>query len=128
MSSVKDIPNEGAKWLGDWPTVTGGPQPLFEVLAVRRRRIVLSVLAERELPIDIGTLGQAVAEHERPAPNDRAVHHVRMSLHHAHLPKLADAGLVEYDWERGVVEEAVDELDSLLGSVDAVAQSDSESP
>ena len=128
MSSVRDIPNEGAEWVGDWPTVAGGPQPLFEVLAVRRRRIVLSVLAEREPPIDVGTLGQAVAERERSAPDEQTVHHVRMSLHHAHLPKLADAGLVEYDWERCVVEEAVDELDSLLGSVDAVTPSDSEDP
>ena len=123
---MKDIPNEGAKWLGDWPTVTGGPQPLFEVLAVRRRRIALSVLAEREPPINVDSLGQAVAERERSVPNERATHHVRMSLHHAHLPKLADAGLIEYDWERGVVEGVRDGLGPFLNSVDAVVQFGSE--
>lgn len=125
---MRDIPNERAEWVGDWSTVAGGSQPLFEVLAVRRRRIALSVLTERELPIDVGTLGQAVAERERSAPDEQTVHRVRMSLHHAHLPKLADAGLVEYDWERCVVEESVDELGSLLDSVDAVAQHDSRDP
>lgn len=125
---MRDIPNEDVEWAGDCSTVTDSLQSVFEALAARRRRLALSVLVEREPPIDVGTLSQAVAEREGSTPDDRAVHHVQMSLHHAHLPKLADAGLVEYDWERGIVEESVDGHGSLLNSVEAATSVETDDP
>lgn len=60
---------------------------VFECLADRRRREVVAQLRDREAA-SLGELAEnADGRDERLA----------LELHHRHLPKLADAGLVEYD-------------------------------
>lgn len=89
---------------------------LFDVLAVSRRRTVLSILRERQTPIDGETLAQRIASHERDSPqepvSDSAVQQIHVSLHHVHLPKLETAELVTYDREEGVVE-VTDDADGI---------------
>ena len=71
----------------------------FDVLSHQHRRTIITLLAETqtltrgELTTQLaaavtGTAAQPTAEHRRQ---------LRIALHHNHLPKLADAGLIEYE-------------------------------
>lgn len=89
---------------------TGPKSRLFDALADGRRRVVVDSLTEADAPMDVRELARRVAARERSGAGDApgspppdAVHRVHVSLHHAHLPKLDDAGLVEYDADRQVV-------------------------
>lgn len=93
----------------------------WELLADSRRRIAVSVLAERESPVALVDLARDVAAREnetdpRDVPADR-VESVAVSLHHRHLPKLADHGVVTYDVERKAA--CIDQIDSVSQYVSA---------
>lgn len=68
------------------------------LLEVDRRRHALIVLGDRAGPIDLAELATAIAEREPglDATDSDAVATVATTLHHIHLPKLADAGVLEY--------------------------------
>lgn len=72
------------------------------LLAASERRAVLDVLADRQEPIDLTTLASAVADRV-DAPTASSERAVKATLHHCHLPKLAAAGVVEYDTDAAVV-------------------------
>lgn len=74
---------------------------VLDLLADARRRHALAVLAEEDGTIDDTTLIRRVSEAERADDVDpRDVH---IELHHCHLPKLDDYGVLEYDYEEGAV-------------------------
>lgn len=71
---------------------------VIDCLAAERRRIVLAVLEGRTEPMARADLAREVARRESAdEPSDDVVKTVLVSLHHVHLPKLANAGLVEYN-------------------------------
>lgn len=71
-------------------------------LANERRRTVLRVLAEQTGSATRTILAHELAEQERDGgPSGDAVESLEVALHHHHLPKLDDAGLVEYDVGEG---------------------------
>lgn len=90
---------------------------LYDALANDRRRTTLATLTEIESPVDGETLARYVAEAERGTPEngipEDALERIHASLYHVHLPRLAAAGLVEYDSDRDVVVADPDELESL---------------
>lgn len=71
---------------------------LHRLLASNRRRILLELLEEQPTPVDLEALAILVAKREaevdstEPADLDR----IEMTLHHEHLPVLAQAGVVDY--------------------------------
>ncbi|USZ67869.1 ArsR family transcriptional regulator [Halorussus salilacus] len=67
--------------------------------AFRRRRALVTLLTHGDLPLADLADEVAVGEYDRPLPEIDAetVLEVYLSLYHTHVPKLADAGLVEYD-------------------------------
>jgi DNA-binding transcriptional ArsR family regulator len=72
------------------------------LLAAPERRLILSVLRERDGgPVTLDSLARAVRDRLADSDRDRSPtkHDLRVSFHHVHLPKLADAGVVEYDDE-----------------------------
>jgi len=83
---------------------------LFEVLANRRRRYVVHALKGENPPAELGTLAEQVAAWE----NDVAVtgitsterKRVYTALQQSHLPKMDNAGVVDFDKDRGVIEPA----------------------
>lgn len=77
-----------------------------DLLSSDRRRLVLDALAERTEPIGLTELASAVAEWEAgPAEVDEErEERVRIDLHHVHLPKLSDHGVIGYDPDAHVVE------------------------
>lgn len=75
-----------------------GWDSVIDCLAAERRRIVLAVLEGRTEPMARADLAREVARRESTGePSDDEVKTVLVSLHHVHLPKLANAGLVEYN-------------------------------
>lgn len=84
----------------------------YEVLASEQRRITLDVLTARSHAIHLDELATQVAAREGPT-DEGAVERVRITLHHQHLPKLADLGLVAYDRETHSIEPNADRLDAL---------------
>lgn len=67
------------------------------LLSSGRRRVVLDVLSERDTPIRLEELATAVASRTDGAATDQAVERTTIELHHCHLPKMADLGVVAYD-------------------------------
>lgn len=95
------------------------------LLASERRREVLSYLTPRAGErVDADELLAAVAADERPGPGP-STHRVRVEtdLHHVHLPKLADAGVVEFDPVEGAVtDEGTAEIEVFLALGDALRE------
>lgn len=67
------------------------------LLANERRRLVLDVLADRTTPVTLDDLAAAVAAREEGLDAADAVESVKLTLYHAHLPKLADLGVLGFD-------------------------------
>ena len=94
---------------------------LFSVLAHTRRRHVLTLTGGRRGGTDVTELARSIAERERDRehaePQAESVRSIAVALHHVHLPKLAAAGLIEYDCEEGVVAS-----NPLPGRLDAILE------
>lgn len=88
------------------------PDALLGVLSNSRRRFVVACLEEHATPMALADLADELATREHDAPLDRVpeddVVAIYMSLYHVHVPKLSDAGLVEYSQERDAVALAED--------------------
>jgi len=71
----------------------------FDLLSAERRRRALYCLRERDGPVSVADLADAVADRETASPADPERHRERVviSLGQVHLPKLADADVVAYD-------------------------------
>lgn len=115
-------------WLADDPTfdaieaafATGRTDEVVgTLLADSVRELIVSLLRERGGSLTIDDLARALAAVERTdgcPPSEGAVASAVASLHHVHLPKLDDVGIVEYDADGRVVE-----LGSVPHIYDAVA-------
>ena len=96
---------------------------VFALLRDQHRRYLVSFLADRDSPVSLTELATAVAAWENDAERDEVppdrTEAIRAELHHNHLPKLADAGLVAYDAEtRTVTPTRVEELSPLIEASD----------
>lgn len=79
----------------------------FSLLADPHRRAVLERLDRTADGVEVETLATRVAAELSDATPDTVDEdhrrRVLLALHHSHLPKLADHGLLEYDLDAGVV-------------------------
>ncbi len=84
---------------------------LFDALASRRSRYILHYLRCEETPVTLEDLVDTVAAWETDKSidlvSDEHRRNVYMSLQHTQLPKLAMAGLVQYDDDRELVDRGV---------------------
>lgn len=80
---------------------------VFETLRDRRRRLALAVLGNRVYGVSETDLaaGMVARRADKPLLEVTEAEHgpVLASLHHQHLPRLAEVGLVEHDRESGTV-------------------------
>lgn len=85
----------------------------YDLLSDEQRRRVLSALGGVSTPADIETVARSLvtAQGESDGAADDRIDHLEVALHHRHLPKLADAGLVDYDPDEHRVEKVADEFD-----------------
>jgi len=74
----------------------------------QHRRIALAQLAAGQRSLTLNDLTQTVLEYNHQASptavSEDGLTQIRLSLYHAHLPKLASDGLLTFDPERKVVE------------------------
>lgn len=70
-----------------------------ELLANDRRRLILDVLDGRTTSLDLDELAVGVAAQEDGAdPADqKTLQQLRILLHHNHLPKMDEFGVLDYD-------------------------------
>lgn len=95
----------------------GKASTMFEILAHPRRRHVILCLREYEDPMALADLADEIAALENDTspmevPPDE-VERVYLSLYHTHVPKLADARVVQYEQEKNWVRlaERAEQLD-----------------
>lgn len=76
----------------------------ISLLSSRFRRWTLQLLT-REDVVDIDDLVRCIAERESPSDelDESTRERVALALYHVHLPKLADAGVIDYDSRSGAV-------------------------
>ncbi|AXR78673.1 DUF7344 domain-containing protein [Natrarchaeobaculum sulfurireducens] len=123
MSSIDtSLPDEIASSVSDSEADDGlSKDVIFELLKNRRRREVLAYLLEAEETVTLGELAEQIAAWE----NDTDVNalssdqrkRVYVALYQTHLPKMDDAGIVEYDQDRGLISLA-DNADLLMMYLD----------
>lgn len=87
-----------------------------ELFANQRRRYLLRGLRHADRDVTLAELARKIAawEIDRSVADvsNAAVERVHLSLYHNHVPRLADAGLVEYDREASAVSLAGDAADA----------------
>ena len=108
---------------------TGEPAPegpleddeVYHLLQTRRRRLVLRYLRDREGPHEMRDVAEQVAawEHDTTLQELRSEERQRVyiALYQTHLPRLDEAGVIEYQQSRGVVE-PTDRIDQLYEVLD----------
>lgn len=92
---------------------------VFDLLSHRRRRLVVEHLSDGESETGLRELAGAIdseeMDDESAAPTDR----IALTLHHVHLPRLADADLVDYDAETNTVTPTrIQELTPFVNALD----------
>ncbi|QCJ48345.1 hypothetical protein FCF25_14950 [Haloprofundus sp. MHR1] len=67
--------------------------------ASKQRRTALDVLESRNPPVDLEELAAAIAARAEGmgTADDEAIDRIALRLHHAHLPMMADLGVIDYD-------------------------------
>lgn len=72
---------------------------IYDVLRSERRRLALRALDERSPLIDLGNVAEEIAAREVDTDHldEETVTRVEISLHHIHLPKMDELGVLEYD-------------------------------
>lgn len=80
---------------------------LFDVLSNARRRFVIACLREHGAPMALADVAAELATWESTTPSaqipeDRVTSRY-IALHHVHVPKMADTGVIEYDRDSNTV-------------------------
>lgn len=100
---------------------------VFGVLAHRHRRETLVVLAEHETSLTLLDLANEIARREQGVSVDEiseeTIKTVHLNLYHRHVPKLAEAGFVEYDRGTNFIE-LIGSTKSLLSDLPEVTVED----
>lgn len=122
MSELQDRNNAGDAPLLERAERSSTPDAtdeLFSLLSDRRRRRAVAWIGEADEPVALAALASAVAGPESGADHEIGADRARVALAQNHLPKLEDAGVLEFDRERAVVAPG-DRLDTILEVLDVV--------
>lgn len=78
---------------------------VFDLLSNARRRFVLHYLSRQDGPVELRQLADEVARWETGSESlsRQERKRVYVSLYQSHIPRLVDAGIVEFDSESGLV-------------------------
>lgn len=97
---------------------------VFELLSSPRRRYILYHLRQSNEPVELTTLAEQVAAWENETDVDSITEQERkrvyVSLYQTHIPRLDEAGVIEYDKDSGMVSLAAQatEIDHYLDSTE----------
>lgn len=76
---------------------------MFRILANQRRRTIIRIL-DHEDRTTIADLAERLAMIEEGHTGSDARQRVYIALYQAHLPRMAEAGIIEYDQSSGMIE------------------------
>ncbi|WP_339104161.1 hypothetical protein [Haloterrigena salinisoli] len=81
---------------------------ILELLSHQRRRAVLDLLLTHDQLLTTTDIRNEIVEREQDTeiteiPSEQVMQ-VHISLHHVHIPKLAEEGVINYDSNRNLVE------------------------
>lgn len=116
--SYERVKSGDGAWDGDReeiapPSRNGAPhgipkEDIFEILSHRRRRYILHYLKRNGTSARIGDMARQIAAWENEVDVDKVTttQHKRLytALYQSHLPRMDDAGILEYDQESGTAE------------------------
>ncbi|WP_431358868.1 DUF7344 domain-containing protein [Halovenus amylolytica] len=76
------------------------------LLAAERRRILITILSSSSSPIQMETLAKKIAERETSTTtvDESIVDRMMVSLHHTHLPMMANMGIIGSNPETNQIE------------------------
>jgi hypothetical protein len=90
----------------------------LNLLANADRQHIVEELLENDGRSNVGVLSQQLAARQRNDADELKQEQAKLELHHNHLPRLADHGVIEYDHRTGdVVLREVSELEPYLNDV-----------
>lgn len=93
----------------------------------QHRRIVLALLAEEQRSVTMNDLTETILAYNHHAPvteaSEEVITEIQCQLHHMHLPRLASAGLIDYDTERRSLE-PVGDLDQRVPGLPQILDAD----
>lgn len=79
----------------------------LRLLSHTHRRALVGCLAEHEEPVALADAAADVAARETGEPipdlSPEDVERIHLALHHSHVPKLSEEGIVVYDRERDTI-------------------------
>ena len=119
--SLSDAPSEDA------PDDSLTTDQVFDLLGDGQRRRAIAALRARDGEADLDELAEATAAREEDIEREEVDADQRertaAMLHHAHLPRLEDANVAEYDPMAGAVEltEVAGDLDPYFEVIEACA-------
>lgn len=71
---------------------------IFDIFAHEHRRIALNHLTQTEGPVPVDALVDTVTNEANQLGDAESTRdRIAVLFHHSHLPKMADAGFIEYD-------------------------------
>lgn len=86
-------------------TVTGSGDSPVQAIRDDRRREILAIVEFENGSVTRESLARRLARRESDElPPKSLVEDIEVRLHHVHLPKLVQAGILEYDLDDGIVE------------------------
>lgn len=90
----------------EFSTATLTEDDRHEILAAEERRLALDILWEERAGIGLEELAAAIVTRKADVETADAdsVKQIATVLHHMHLPKMADVGIIHYDTETHVIE------------------------
>lgn len=102
MTTQEQRTGETATWDSDMNS-----DALFDVMASTRRRFVISHLQTRSRPAAVADVATVLTNWESDVANEHIpkeeVISRYISLHHVHIPKMAEVGIIEWNHERNTV-------------------------
>lgn len=102
-------------------------ETMLELYQDQYRRAVLAVLIDEQQSLTVNDLTKTVVKHISQASitevSADVLTQVQISLHHVHLPKMTEAGLIEYDPESGIVE-PTEQFDQVKPQLSALIEAD----
>jgi hypothetical protein len=105
MSQTSELPTVGKESSSEGGQLS--KSEVFKLLSADRRQAVLLYLDTTDSTADLGELAEHIAGQECGCrPNELSSQQrkrVYVGLYQCHLPKMADAGVIEYDSNRGTV-------------------------
>lgn len=100
MQTRYSVCDDGRKWRSDVTTDTKAINELFEILRNKRRRRLCLYMRETDdeiFPFDKLVDYLVRWESKKNPKSGERRDRIATTLHHIHLPKLADFGVIEYD-------------------------------